>query len=88
MKLYTHEWEMLHDQLKGYTQCTGFRFKQKVFKCQKLRIVTNTRVETSGEWTKNLRKRLDDDKKQEETFNRWNNSEEGKRVTEHIAKKP
>jgi hypothetical protein len=66
MKLYTHEWETKHDQIKGFIQATGLQLQQRVFKVWKLRIVTDTQLFTGGEYTRNLRKRLEDDKKQED----------------------
>ena len=65
MKLYSHEWEVKHNETKGFTQATGLQLVQKVFKVWKLRVVTDTQLYTGGEYVRNLRHRLADDEKQE-----------------------
>lgn len=59
-----HEWEDKHKELGGWVQATGLHLRIKVFKFWKFRVVTDVQLLTGGEYTRNLRKRLEEDQKQ------------------------
>jgi len=67
MKIYTHKWVDVHNQLRGFNQATGLHLEKKVLSIFGFEFVTNIRLWTDGEYTRKLNERLRADNQQLKT---------------------